>query len=203
VGWYALQSLATTLSLIGAYLLMRGIVARTPLPLHLGLGLLTGAYLCELVFLHMFQLQAFTLPLGIVLLFGAYREWRRGATTSKAVLELAAIAVLLGTTLVQACGGFGVGDGRFGYDTLLLLESAVVIGAGAVLRWRRLFFAACGVLVTDVCILLIDPVRSMPAWYLMAIIGFAMIGLVMFLEQRRQKIPLWMDDVRERLETWD
>ena len=203
VGWSALQSLATTLSLIGACLLMRGIVGRAPLPLRFGLGLLTGAYLCELVYLHLFQLQAFTLPLGIVLLLGAYLEWRRGATTTKAVLELASIAVLLGFTLVQGCGGFGVGDGRFGYDTFLLLESAVVFGAGAVLRWRRLLFAACGTLVTDVGILLIDPVRSMPAWYMVAMIGFAMIGLVMFLEQRRQRIPLWIDDVRERLETWD
>jgi len=40
-------------------------------------------------------------------------------------------------------------------------------------------------------------------WYLIASIGCAMIGLVIFLEQRRQQIPLWIDDVRLRLDAWD
>ena len=43
----------------------------------------------------------------------------------------------------------------------------------------------------------------MNTWYLMALIGFVMIGLVTFLEQRRQQIPLWIDEVRQRLEKWD
>jgi hypothetical protein len=203
LGWAALQSLATALMLIGTFLLIRGAVSHARLPLHAGLALLNGAYLCEIVFRHVSQLQAFALPLGLSLLLAAYLEWRRGAMTVKAVLEIGAIVVLLGTTLVQGFGGFGAGDGRFAYDTFLLLESAAVLGLGAVLHWKRLFFAACCGVVADVGILLTDPVRSMPAWYLMALIGFAMIGVVMVLEQRRQRIPLWIDEVRERLDAWD
>ncbi len=203
LGQYALQPLAVTLTLAGAYLMIGGIVERRRILSYAAIGLVYGAYACELAYRQVSQPQAFALALGASLLLVAYLEWRRGADTAKGLLELAAIAVILGTTLVQGCGGLGVGNDRYSYDTFLLLESVAVFGLGAVLHWKRLFFAACGALVVDVCILLVDPVRSMQAWYLVAIIGFAMIALVVFLEQRRQQIPLWIDEVRLRLDAWD
>ncbi len=202
IGQQALPPLAVTLALAGSYFLAHGLAERRHLPCYAGIGLLDGAYACELLYRDVAQPQAFSLVLGLSLLLAAYLEWRRGATTSKALLELAAIGAVLGTTLVQGCGGLGAGDDRFSYDTFLLLESVVVFGLASALRWKRLFFAACGALVADTGILLVDPLRSMPAWYLMAAIGFAMIGLVVFLEQRRQQIPLWIDEVRLHLDTW-
>jgi hypothetical protein len=39
--------------------------------------------------------------------------------------------------------------------------------------------------------------------YIAAIIGFTMIALVIFIEQRRQQIPVWLGEWRARLEEWD
>jgi hypothetical protein len=58
-------------------------------------------------------------------------------------------------------------------------------------------------MVADVCVLLIDPLRSVNIWFLVLAIGIAMIGLVIFLEQRRQQIPLWIDEVRLQLDRWE
>jgi hypothetical protein len=203
LGQFALQPLAVTMAVVSIILLMQGIIERDPARRYLGIGLLNGGYVCELLFRQVTQPQAFALPLGLTLLIAAYLEWRRGAAGAKAMLEIAALVVLLGTTLVQGCGGLGVGADRYNYDTFLLLESVAVFGLGALLRWKRTFVAACGALVADVFILLADPLRAMNTWYLMATIGCAMIVLVIFLEQRRQQIPLWIDEVRLRLEAWD
>jgi len=199
----SLQPLAAAMTISSAFLLINGIVEdRRPLR-YLGIALLNGAYSCELLYRQVTAPQAFALPVGLSLLVLAYLEWRRGAVGTKVLLEIAAVTVLLGTTLLQGCGGLGVGGNRYNYDTFLLLESVAIFGLGALLRWKRTFFAASGALVLDVGILLVDPVRAMNTWYLMAIIGCAMIGLVVFLEQRRQQIPLWIDEVRERLELWN
>ena len=111
--------------------------------------------------------------------------------------------MLLGTSLVQAVGFLGAGFDRYVYDTFLLIESVGLFGLGALLRWRKTFFGGGLALVADVLILLADPVRAMSTWYLVAIIGLGMIGVVVFVEQRRQQIPLWLDEWRQRLETWD
>ena len=84
------------------------------------------------------QPQAFAIPVGAYLLTIAYLEWRRGAARPvKRLLEGAGLIVLLGVSLLQAVGFAGAGYDRYVYDTLLLLESAGLLGLGAVLRWRR------------------------------------------------------------------
>ena len=105
--------------------------------------------------------------------------------------------------LLQATGFLGAGPDRYAYATFLLLESVALFGLGAALHWKRNFFGGGLALVADVLILLVDPLRGMNTWYLVAIVGFIMIGLVVFVEQRRKKIPLWLDEWRQRLEQWD
>jgi hypothetical protein len=202
-GRSALQPLAATMTVIGAALVLEGIAGRERRLCYLGIALLNGAACCTLAYHQVAEAQAYAVPPALSLLLLAYLEWRRGAARTKTLLESVGIAVLLGTTLVQGCGGLGVDGGRYSYATALLLESVAVFGLGAALRWKRTFFAACAAMVAAVCLLLADPMRSMNTWYLMAIIGGAMIGIVVFLEQRRQQIPLWIDEVRLRLETWD
>jgi preprotein translocase subunit SecY len=72
-----------------------------------------------------------------------------------------------------------------------------------VLHWRRTFFAGALALVADVAILLVDPLRAINTWYLVAVVGLAMIALVIFVERQRQRIPVWLGEWRQRLETWD
>jgi hypothetical protein len=57
-------------------------------------------------------------------------------------------------------------------------------------------------LVLDVAILLAEPVRSMNTWYVAAVAGLAMVGIVVFLEQKRRQIPGWAETWRARLQTW-
>jgi hypothetical protein len=59
------------------------------------------------------------------------------------------------------------------------------------------------VLVVDVSILLADPLRAMNTWYLVAVIGLAMIAAVVLIEQRRQRILFWLNEWRLRLEAWE
>ncbi|MBA2448062.1 MAG: hypothetical protein H0V51_08555 [Chloroflexi bacterium] len=199
-----LQPLAITAALTGLTLLTHGFGRRDRVLAYLGVALIGVSYAQQLVLSGVEQLQAFALPAGAYLLTLAYLEWRRGTGGRvKATLEIGGLTLLLGTSLLQAVGFLGAGFDRYAYDTFLLLESVALLGLGAVLRWRRTFFGASLALVADVLILLSDPLRAVNTWYLVAIIGLAMIGVVVFVEQRRQQIPLWLDAWRQRLESWD
>jgi preprotein translocase subunit SecY len=85
---------------------------------------------------------------------------------------------------------------------LLLLEGTTVLAFGAALRWTRTFFAGGAAIVAGMLIMVAEPLRNLSVVYLALLIGCAMIALVVFLEQRRRRIPLWIDEVRVGLETW-
>lgn len=198
----ALQSLAATIAVSGLLLVAYGVRRGERLLGYAGVACIQIGYMLQLVLFDVGQPQAFVLPAGLYLLFMAYLERRHGAGM-KALLEVAALTLLLGTSLAQAMGLAGAGAGRYVYDVSLLFESVVILGLGALLHWKRSLFAASASVVADVAILLSDPVRAMNTWYLMAIVGSAMIGAVVVIEQRRRRIPAWIDEWRLRLERWD
>lgn len=200
----ALGSLAATAAVTGLSLVAHGFNQRRRILGYLGIALLEEGYMHQLTLTDVGQPQAFVLPAGLYLLAIAYLEWRRGSGSGiKPKLEASALSLLLGTSLLQAVGFLGDGLDRYVYDTFLLLESVALLGLGSVLRWKRTFFAGGFCLVVDVCILLADPLRAVNTWYLVAMLGLAMIGTVVFIEQRRQQIPVWADEWRQRLETWE
>jgi len=200
----ALQPLAVTIAVAGLSLVAHGFDRRERLLGYVGVALLEAGYMLQLILFDVGQPQAFVLPAGLYLLAIAYLEWRRGTGAGiKGALETGGLALLLGISLVQAVGFLGAGFDRYVYDTFLLVESVSLFGLGALLRWRKTFFGGGLTLVADVLILLADPLRAMNTWYLVAIIGLGMIGVVVFVEQRRQQIPVWLDEWRQRLETWD
>ena len=200
----ALQGLALTLAIVGLTAIGHAYARRNRILGYLGIGLLDAGLLLELLAYQVGQPQAFALPVGAYLLIVAYLEWRRGAVRPvKRLLEIAALVVLLGVSLIQAVGFMGAGYDRYAYDTFLLLESFGLLALGAMLRWRNTFFAGALALVIDVGILLADPLRALNTWYLVALIGLVLIGAVIWIERQRQKIPLWLDELRDRLEAWD
>jgi hypothetical protein len=200
----ALQPLAATVAVTGLTVVGQGFDRRQRILSYLGIALVEVGYMLQLVFLEVGQPQAFVLPAGLYLLGVAYFEWRRGTTHEvKRPLEVAGLALMLVVSAFQAVGFMGAGHDRYFYATLLLLQSAALFGLGALLHWRATFFAGALALVLDVAILLADPIRSMNTWYLVAVIGFVMIGTVLFVERQRQRIPFWLDQWRQRLETWD
>jgi hypothetical protein len=52
-------------------------------------------------------------------------------------------------------------------------------------------------------ILLVDPLKALNTWYLVALIGLTLIGAVIWIERQRQQIPTWIEGLRARLEQWD
>jgi hypothetical protein len=199
----ALEALALTIAIGGLMLVAHAFTRRARVTGYLGVGLVLAGAMLQLASFDVGQPQVFVLPAGLYLFAVAYLEWRRGSDgTVKGVLEAAALALLLGVSIGQALGYFGAGEARYVYDTFLLVESVIVFGAGAVLRWKKPFFAGAAALIVDVGILLANPVQTVNTWYVVGLIGFTMIGLVLFVEQRRQQIPLWVDQWRRQLETW-
>jgi hypothetical protein len=199
-----LQALSATVALTGLTLVAHGFDRHERVLSYQGVALLLIGYMLQLVWFNVGQPQAFALPAGIYLLAIAYLEWRHGTDHRiKGILETAGLVLLLGVSLIQAVGFLGAGFDRYAYATFLLLESVALFGLGALLHWRRSFLAGAVALVIDLVILLVDPLRAMNTWYLVAVIGLAMIGAVILIEQRRQRIPFWLHEWQLRLESWD
>lgn len=199
----SVQSLAGTLAVAGLALVVRGFDLRRRLG-YLGAGLVELGYLVQLGVWQVREPQAFALPAGGLLLAIAVLEWRRGTGGRlKGALEAAALALLCGTSLAQALGFLGAGEGRYAYATFLLLEGLAIFGLGAALRWKRPFFVGAATVVADLGILLAAPLKTMNAWYLAGAIGLGMVALVVVVEQRRQRIGAWVDEWRQRLEVWE
>ena len=198
-----LHSLSLVVALTGLALIAHGLIRHDRRLSYGGVALLLAGYMLQLIHFGVGQPQAFVLPTGVYLLAVAFLEWRRGTAAGiKGLLELAAVALLLGTTFLQATGMLADGLNHMAYDLFLLGEGLVVVAAGAMLRWRMPFFGGGTAVVAAVVLLLADPLRAAASWYLLFLLGAALIGLVVFLEQKRQQIPLWIDDVRLRLEAW-
>jgi hypothetical protein len=201
---HTLQMLAATVSICGLTMIALGFAHQLRFLGYLGVAAVEGGYMLELSRMQVDQPQAFALPAGIYLLAIAFLEWRRGEDTRlKKRLEQTGLTLLLGVSLIQAVGQLSAGYDRYFYDTFLFCECLAVLALGAALRWKRTFLWSINALVIDVLIMLADPIRAMNTWYLLAVTGTIMIAIVVFAEQRRQQIPGWMDEWRQRLESWD
>jgi hypothetical protein len=199
-----LQTLSTTVAITGLTVVAHGFDRHDRILGYQGVALLLVGFMLQLVVFDVGQVQAFALPAGLYLLAIAYLEWRRGTDHRiKAVLEVAAVSLLLGVSLMQSVGLLCAGVDRYAYATFFLLEGVAVFGSGAVVHWRRSFLAGALAIVLDVVILLADPLRALNTWYLVAVIGLAMIAAVILIERQRQRIPFWVHEWRLRLESWD
>jgi hypothetical protein len=199
----ALDPFSWTVALAGIGLITHAYVQWTRLSTYAGVALLLWAYMLRLPLLEVTELQAFSFPAGLYLLAIAYNEWRRGSRESiRWLLEVSGILLLLGATTIQSLGMLGVGEDRYSYVAVLLVQSLGVFGFGAIVHWRKAFFAGIAGIVVGISVLLEEPMRSMNTWYLVLIVGILMLIVVGFIEQRRREIPLWIGEWRHRLESW-
>jgi hypothetical protein len=200
----AADPLAANLGLAGLTWVVQGYAGRRWELGYVGVGLVIGGVLVELGQGRLAQPQAYALMVGLYLLGVAYLEWRRGSPTRvKALLEITALAVILGTSVLQAWGWAGDGLSHYVYAVLLLGEGVALVWLGAILRWRRTFFAAIGGVVVASLTLVAEPVSAVNTWYILASVGLGMIGVVLFLEKRRQQVQGWLGAWRQALEQWD
>jgi hypothetical protein len=172
---------------------------------YLGYGsvaLLEWAFVLWLMLAGAVQLQAYTIPVGLVcLVFGWFERWhinQRSAT----LMEGAGLLILLGTTLIQALGWQTDGLAKTWYGTFLLVLSILAVTWGAANRLRYYFFGGiCGVMLALVA-LLIDPIRLADRWLTIGGTGVALIIIALLLERKREQFKKTAGEWLHRLGQW-
>jgi hypothetical protein len=89
------------------------------------------------------------------------------------------------------------------YDLIIIGEGTLLLALGAVLHWKRTLSAAAVALGVDAILIAIAPLRALNTWYVVAIVGLALIGTVMVIEKKRQGIVTMVGHWRRLRETWD
>ncbi len=147
------------------------------------------------------QLQFYVIPLGLIVLIFGWQE-RNGSNPRLApMLEGLGLLLLLGPTLLQAFGMQTLGFDKIWYGLGLLIEGLLIVGFGAVERWRYYFFGGVAAIILDLMALLLDPVQIADKWLVLGLTGLTLVGLALFLERKRDTVVLlsksWLGQFRQ------
>ena len=198
------QAFAWTLAIVGLQLITWGLSRRDRLLVYLGVAGVLCAYLVQLLTYRATQPQFFVVPVGAYLLGVTYAEWRIAPRrAAKGVLEASSLVILLGTSLLQAVGILADRTPSSVYDLIIIGEGTLLLAVGAALHWKRTLTAAAVALGIDAVLIAIAPLRALNTWYVVAIVGLALIGTVMVIEKKRQGIVTMVGHWRRLQETWD
>ena len=198
------QAFAWTLAIVGLQLITWGLSRRDRLLVYLGVAGVLCAYLVQLLLYRATQPQFFVVPVGAYLLGVTYAEWRIAPRrAAKGVLETSSLVILLGTSLLQAVGILADRTPSSVYDLIIIGEGTLLLALGAALHWKRTLSAAAVALGIDAVLIAIAPLRALNTWYVVAIVGLALIGTVMVIEKKRQGIVTMVGHWRRLQETWD
>ena len=110
---------------------------------------------------------------------------------------------MLGTSLLQALGILADRTPSSVYDLIIIGEGDLLLALGASLRWKRTLTAAAVALGIDAILIAIKPLRALNTWYVVAIVGLALIGTVIVIEKKRQGIVTLVGRWRRVQETWE
>ncbi len=193
------EGLVYTLSVVGLFYLLLSVEERTEWLGYLGVGMLEAAWAIFLLKrLEVRELQAYAIPAGIYLLAVAAVERGKGRRAFAQVVDLAGLALLFGSALLQSLGPDG-----FPYAVLLAVESLLIAWSGALQRLRRHFFGGLGVLVLDVIIQAVDPLLSLNKTVLFLSLGAVLVATAVLAERNRERIMRTTREWRTRLEAWE
>jgi len=202
----AARTFTITIAVVGLQLVAEGAARRRRLrPLiYAGIACEGVAYVVQLVQHGIAQPQFYTIPAGLYLLGVAYAEWRIAPRRDvKGVLELAGLLIMLGTSLLQALGLMADGLPASFYDLVVMGEGIVALLLGGALHWRKTLYLGAAALCIDGGLIAYEPLRAINTWYIVAIVGLALIGGVVAIEKRRQQIVALVDGWRRLQEAWD
>jgi len=173
---------------------------------YVSVAALIGAGMLEMAFYEIDQPQLYSAPAGAYLLALGLLERQRGDRLLGFPFEVAGIAVLMGSTLLQGAGWHPAGIGRFGYGAILFGEATGVLLTGLMLRHRPAFFSGIGGTLAAMALLLADPVHSawVTAWWsIVAALGASAVAGYAFFEWRRQQLAATARHWLEVLDAWD
>ncbi len=144
------------------------------------------------------EVQLYALPTGLYLLGIGYLEWSSGSRSLARWVDRAAMVLMLGSVFWQSM----VGDYRWVYSGLMVIESVAFVIWGSGRRLRRFLYAGVAGVLIAVAGQAVDPLLSGNLVFYL-VIGLLLIGLAILIEPRLKQIQTLSQDVRERLESWE
>jgi hypothetical protein len=191
--------LVYVLAIVGLLYLLLGIADRREWLGYLAIAMLETAWAIFLLKgLEVREVQLYAIPGALYLLGVGVVERRLGHRSFAFVVDLAGLTLLLGSALWQS-----VGPNGFRYAVLLSVEALLVAWFGATQRLRRHFFGGLGVLLVNVVIQAIDPLRALDKTVLFLSLGIVLVVTAVLAERKRDTIIRTTGEWRTRLETWE
>ena len=191
--------LVYTLAIVGLLYLLYAILQRREWLGYLAVAMLEAAWAIFLLKgLQVREIQWYAIPGALYLLGMGIVERRLGRKGFAQIIDLTGMTLLFGSSLWQSLGSDG-----FRYALLLAIEALLVTWFGATQRLRRHFFAGLGVLVVDVVIQGINPLRALDKTILFLSLGILLIVTAVLAERKREDIIRTTREWRVRLGAWE
>ena len=195
-----LQALSMTVAIVGLAVIATAYGMRWLLLCYLGIALLVGAYMLQLLRFEVDQPLLFTIPAGLYLLGVSFFERRRGqllavprAAVGRPAASCFGVPLLLATGLAST--EFGPGWNR---RVLFGLSLGAISGA-VLVQWRRPFLAGIVAFLANLILLLTEPDDDVLQWVAFGLTGLLMMGFGLWAEQHRSMLSGWW----QRIERWD
>jgi hypothetical protein len=192
------DGLVYALAVVGLLHLLLAVADRRAWLGYLGVALVLGAWgLFLFQGLRSREIQWYALPAAVYLLGVAVAERRLGRRTLARVIDVAGLLLLFGSAFWQSLGVRG-----FRYAVLLAAEGLLVAWAGAALRLRVHFLAGLGVVLVDLIVQMIDPLRALNTTILFLGFGVLLVAVAVVAERKRVEIARTTQRWRTRMEAW-
>ena len=194
-----LQALSMTVAIVGLTVIATAYGMCWLLLSYLGIALLVGAYMLQLLRFEVGQPLLFTIPAGVYLLGVSFFERRRGQLLAVPALQWGGLLLVLGVRLLLATGLAGTEFGP-GWNRRVLFGLSLGAISGAVLvQWRRPFLAGIVAFLANPILLLTEPDDDVLQWVAFGLTGLLMMGFGLWVEQHRSMLSGWW----QRIERWD
>ena len=194
-----LQLLSTTVAVVGLTAIATAYSTRWLLLSYLGIALLVGAYMLQLLRFEVDQPLLFAIPAGLYLLGVSFFERRQGRLLAVPALQWGGLLLVLGAPLLLATG-LASSDFSAEWNRRVLFGLSLGAISGAVLvQWRRPFLAGIIAFLANLILLLTEPNDNVLQWIAFGLTGLLMMALGLWAEQQRPMLSSWW----QRIERWD
>ncbi len=193
------HGLVYTLSIVGLLYLLLAVVERREWMAYLGVAMLEAAWgLFLLKQLRVQEIQWYAIPAAFYMLGVGSSERSQGRRALARLIDIAGLFLLFGSSFWQSLGPQG-----FPYAVLLAIEGLLVAWAGAAVHLRLHFLAGLGMVLVNVVVQAIDPLRALDKTVLFLGLGVLLVATAVVAERKREEIMRTTREWRSRLEAWE